>query len=88
MAGYGTAALLSYVVGQHYYPIRYPLRRIGLYVFVTAVLYAAMRLNEVAITSVPLRLLLNTGLIGLFAALIVRLDFPLGKLLKRLRRRG
>lgn len=88
VAGYGTAALLSYVVGQHYYPIRYPLRRIGLYVFVTAVLYAAMRLNEVAITSVPLRLLLNTGLIGLFAALIVRLDFPLGKLLKRLRRRG
>ena len=38
VAGYGTAMLLSYVVGQRYYPIAYPLREIALYVVITGAL--------------------------------------------------
>ena len=38
-AGYGTAMLLSYFVGQKRYPIPYDLRAIGYYVVIAAVLY-------------------------------------------------
>ncbi|MBR5102541.1 MAG: lipopolysaccharide biosynthesis protein [Muribaculaceae bacterium] len=41
-AGYGIAMVLSYFVGQKYYPIKYPLADIGVYVAVAAVLFAAM----------------------------------------------
>ena len=80
VAGYGTATLLSYFVGQHYFPIRYPLRRIGLYTLVAALMFVAMRFNETHIPSLLLRLTMNTALILLFIALIVRLDFPLSSL--------
>jgi len=40
-AGYGTAMLMSYFIGQKEYPIRYDLKSIGLFTAVAAVLYAA-----------------------------------------------
>ena len=40
-AGYGTAMLLSYFVGQRKYPIAYPLRSIFGYTLLTAAIYAA-----------------------------------------------
>lgn len=42
VAGYGTAMVLSYVVGQHYYPVRYPLGSIAVYVGMTALFYCIM----------------------------------------------
>jgi O-antigen/teichoic acid export membrane protein len=39
VVGYGIATLLSYFVGQKYYPINYPLKSIAKYVVLTAVLY-------------------------------------------------
>lgn len=67
VAGYGTATLLSYFVGQRYYKVDYPLASIFGYVVITAVLYFAMQ--EVPTTwSLPLRLAANTGLLLLFVA--------------------
>ena len=39
--GYGVSMVLCYFVGRKYYPIDYPLKEIGLYVGLTAVLYTA-----------------------------------------------
>ena len=78
-AGYGVAMLASYFVGQHYYPIRYPLRSIGVYVAVAALFYAVMALVP---QDWPLaaRLVVNTTCLLLFAAHIVHHDLPLGEL--------
>ncbi|MBR1387750.1 MAG: lipopolysaccharide biosynthesis protein [Alloprevotella sp.] len=75
-AGYGTAMLLSYLVGQRYYPIRYPLRDILVYVALTALFFGAMLLVP---ANWPLwtRLLINTTLILAFVGHVVYHDFPL-----------
>ena len=79
-AGYGTAMLLSYFVGQRYYPIRYPLASIGVYVAITLLFFGVMQLGEHYIPHMGLRLLLNTGCIVLFVAHTVHYDFPLSNL--------
>ena len=43
VAGYGTAMLLSYFVGQRYYPVRYPLGAIAVYVGMTAFFFLIMQ---------------------------------------------
>ncbi len=50
LASYGIMMLVSYFVGQKYYPVAYPLRRIGFYVLLTAVLYAAGTFGVDALT--------------------------------------
>jgi len=80
VAGYGTATMLSYFVGQHYYPINYPLKSIFGYTFLTAVIFVAMTFNGEYVANVPLRLALNTLLIILFLVVIIRQDFPLKNL--------
>ncbi len=47
VAAYGSAMLLSYVVGQHYYPIRFPLRDMALYTVLAAVLSAAALMVDI-----------------------------------------
>ncbi len=79
-AGYGTAMLLSYFVGQRYYPIAYPLKSIGAYVLITIIFFAVMQAAKVYIPNMPLRLLINTGCIALFVAHTVHYDFPLHSL--------
>ena len=70
VAGYGTATLLSYFVGQRKFPIRYPLGSIAVYVLVAALFTAIMILMP---KSWPawLRLGINTVLILLFVGHIV-----------------
>ena len=77
-AGYGVAMLISYFVGQKYYPINYPLRDIILYVLLSIGLFCLMR----ATNEWPLlpSLLFNTLLIILFVAYIIRKDLPLSGL--------
>ena len=41
-AGYGTAMVISYFVGQKHYPIAYPMKDIGIYTGLAAVLFVAM----------------------------------------------
>lgn len=78
-AGYGTAMLLSYAVGQKCNPIRYDLKDIFSYIVLAAVLYVAM-------TCLPqtwptwLRLILNMGVLLFFLIEVVRKDLPLHRL--------
>ena len=78
-AGYGTAMLLSYFVGQKHYPINYPVKDMALYVVVAVVLCLAMRWAN---SSLPVwgALAANTVLLLAFAAMIVKRDFPLKQL--------
>lgn len=78
-AGYGTAMLLSYFVGQKHYPINYPVKDMALYVVVAVVLCLAMRWAN---ASMPVwgALSANTLLLLAFAAMIVKRDFPLKQL--------
>ena len=76
VAGYGTAMVLSYIVGQKKYPINYDLKGIFSYVVVTFCFYYAMDFA----TKIPqlwLQLLCNTVLIGAYLVMVVRNDVPL-----------
>ena len=79
VAGYGTAMVLSYVIGQQKNPIPYPMKDIATYVIATAVLFAAMKAVPGSWPTV-LTLAVNTTLIILFLALIVKNDVPLSSL--------
>ena len=81
-AGYGTAMLLSYFVGQKHYPINYPVKDIMLYVAVAAVLFLVMHYSNRLLPALG-AVGANTVLLALFAALIVKRDFPLGQILKK-----
>jgi O-antigen/teichoic acid export membrane protein len=79
VAGYGTAMVLSYLVGQKKNPIPYPMKDIAIYVIATAVLYAVMKLLPASWPAI-LTLAVNTLFILLFTALIVKKDLPLSSL--------
>ena len=77
-AGYGVAMLASYFVGQKYYPLKYPIKEIVLYVVLA---YALFRLMDLSVDWPMMgRLAFNTLLILIFVAVIVKYDLPLGKL--------
>ena len=78
-AGYATAMVLSYFVGQRKYPIAYPMKDISVYVLITVVLYFCMTTANARL-STPLALTVNTVLGVLFIAYIVKKDFPLSGL--------
>ena len=84
-AGYATSMLLSYFVGQRHYKINYPVREIARYVVVAAVLCVLMRWANASMPSWA-AIGANTVLLALFAAMIVKLDFPLGQIMKRVRK--
>ena len=68
-AGYGTAMLLSYIVGQRLYPIPYPLRSLAGYTSIAGAFYGAMTLVP---SEWPMwqYLAISTLLILAFAAII------------------
>ncbi len=78
-SGYGVAMLISYVVGQKYYPIDYPLKDIGIYVTLALVAFFVM---TVVRDSQPLwfSLAVNTAFVLLFMTVIIKRDLPLSKL--------
>ena len=75
VAGYGTAMVLSYFAGQHYFPIKYPLKSIAAYVLTAGVLFALMTLVP-ADWPMAARLGINTVLICAFLAHILYHDLP------------
>ena len=79
VAGYGTAMVLSYIIGQQKNPINYPMKEIACYVLLTAVLFAAM---EYVPATVPTwaQIAINTVLILVFVAYIIKKDLPLRSL--------
>ena len=80
VAGYGTAMVLSYIVGQKKNPIPYPMKDIAIYVLITAFLTALMYLYEERFQLGMASLAFNTMCIVLFVVFIVRRDFPLSHL--------
>ena len=78
-AGYGTAMLLSYFVGQKKYPINYPLKSITVYICIAALFTAIMLYTPQSLPK-ALRLGINTLLIILFVAHIIHYDFPISSL--------
>ena len=78
-AGYGTAMLLSYFVGQKKYPINYPVKEIMIYVVLALILFAGMTEANRYFSS-GIACLINTVLILIFAAYLVKKDFPLKSL--------
>ena len=85
--GYGICMVLSYFIGQHHNPIPYKLKPIFGYFAAAMVLFAAMQL--LPIESTAWSLVVNTMLLGLFAALIVYNERSLfNKIIKKLLKRG
>ena len=80
-AGYGTSMVLSYLVGQRYYPIAYPMKAIGGYVLLAGVLFAAM--IGLRIDSTIANLAYRTALLLVFMAVIYRAEH-FGKVMCRL----
>ena len=78
-AAYGVSMVVSYVAGQKYYPIAYPLKSIAFYFALAAVLFALM---TQANSHLPLwaALLVNSLLLVLFVAVVVKRDLPLKSL--------
>jgi O-antigen/teichoic acid export membrane protein len=79
VAGYATAMLLSYFVGQRKYPVRYPLVSIGVYVAIAAAFTAVMLLMPPG-WPLSVRLVVNTLLVLLFVGHILKHDLPLHSL--------
>ena len=79
VAGYGTAMVLSYIVGQIKNPIPYPMKSMGVYVLLTALFFTLMQYVP-AEWPVLLRLAINTALICAFVGHILYHDMPLRSL--------
>lgn len=86
VAGYGTAMLLSYAVGQWKYPIQYDIRGIMEYVVITAGMYLAM--DYIASSEslhrmewgTLLQIAANTCMIAVYVVVVIRRDVPLSSL--------
>ena len=75
-AGYGTSMILSYLVGQKKNPINYPIRSIMTYITL-ALLLTLIMIFIPENWNIWTRLGVKTILIVIFAAYIVKKDFPL-----------
>ena len=71
--------VISYFAGQKYFPVNYPLKSIAFYFLIAAVLFALMtRAN--AHLPIWAALLVNTLLLLVFVAVIIKRDLPLSSL--------
>ena len=81
VAGYGTAMVLSYVVGQKKNPIPYPMRSMAIYVLVTVILTMMMNwFAERFGLGMIAQLICNTICILCFVSYILHNDLPLSSL--------
>ena len=78
-AGYGVAMVTSYIVGQKYYPINYPIRSIFYYVVLAIASYVSMDYVHDHF-SMWASLGFNTLVILFFLSVVVHNDFPLSNL--------
>ena len=80
VAGYGTAMVLSYIIGQRKNPIPYPMKDICIYVLMTVFLTSLMYIHEERFQLGLASLAFNTMCIVLFVVNIVSRDLPLSHL--------
>lgn len=78
-AAYGISMIASYVFGQKYYPINYPIKDILLYVVVSIILFVGMEISQSQLSTLPC-LLVNTLLIMVYIAFVIKRDLPLSSL--------
>lgn len=76
--GYVIITVLSYVIGQRHYPVKYPMKDMEMYLALAAVLYVLMVVVDVE--NVVARLAFNSLLLLVFIAFVVKKDFPLRNL--------
>ena len=75
VAGYGVAMVLSYLIGQRYYPINYPLKSIAGYTLTAALCFFIIHLVNTHLNMVS-ALFINTLIILAYALLIMKVEFP------------
>ena len=81
VAGYGVAMVVSYFVGQKYYPLNYPLKSITIYVIIAVLLTMAMYYVPDAYSFSPiLTLAFNILCICCYVSYIIYKDLPLSSL--------
>ena len=84
-AGYATAMLFSYFVGQKYYPIDYRLGHLAKYIVLAVVVFAMITYVNSSLDMLP-AVAINTVLIAFFALFIVRNDFPVSAIIKKIKK--
>ena len=86
VAGYGTAMVLSYIMGQKKNPINYPMVSIAVYVAIAALFTAVIMWSNSHLPALA-ALFVNTGVVMMFVGHIVYHDLPWRSLLARLKGR-
>ena len=83
--------LVSYFLGQHYYPVQYQLKKLMGYTLLTVLLYGMMTFGATSFAGSPLlQLSINSLLLLLFVGIVLRLEVPrtaISMLRQKLRRR-
>jgi O-antigen/teichoic acid export membrane protein len=74
LAAYATMMVLSYILGQKHFPVKYNLRAIFVFVFLALGLYF-LSFSYQSIDNLILKLALNNLLVLLFAWLFYKLEF-------------
>lgn len=71
-AGYGTAMLMSWLIGQRKYPVKYDLKTIGLFILVAAVLFGLSGIiGKTTLKPLPM-MAINTVFIIIYCAIIYK----------------
>lgn len=73
LAAYGGMMVLSYFLGQKHFPIKYNIRAMAVYTFLTLALYLFSRTYN-GMESTVLKVILNNLLIGIFVWVIYKLE--------------
>ncbi|MEG2163123.1 MAG: oligosaccharide flippase family protein [Bacteroidales bacterium] len=67
--------LASYIIGQHYFPIKYDLKKIGAYAAITIILY--LTAEYITIDNIFIKYTFRTALLCIFIVYTVKRDMPL-----------
>lgn len=73
LGAYGSMMVLSYILGQKFFPVRYNLRALMVYTAITAVLFFVSKLFS-SVDSFVLRIALNNLLVLLFVWIVYKLE--------------
>ena len=73
LAAYASMMVLSYILGQKYFPIKYNLRAISVYVILICVLFLISKTYS-SVDSVLIKLVLNNLLVAVFALAVYKLE--------------
>jgi O-antigen/teichoic acid export membrane protein len=72
---YASMAAMSYSLGQKYYPVPYPLKRIGAHLALALTVYMVSEMLKESLNSPPsLFLLLNTLLLGIYVFIVYKME--------------